>query len=73
MRTVTISHETMIMIRQQARLPFKQTATRQHDGTWLLHLSDEVYEKLESVQLDNESIDDAIQRALRALSGMMDN
>lgn len=47
MRTIRVSDVTYRAIAELALLPFRSTATRQPDGTWLVPVEDDTYERLD--------------------------
>lgn len=61
---VTISQQTMDAIRAAAHGLFKQTATKNVDGTFTLSLEDDVFKSLNELALTGETPDDTIFRAL---------
>ena len=64
MKTIKVSDATCRAIAELALLPFRSTAIRQSDGTWLLPLEDETWEALQGQRLPGESDEDAIQRLI---------
>ena len=69
MRTIRVSDVTYRAIAALAVLPFRSTATRQPDGTWLVPVDDDVYEGLEAHRFPGESHDDTIQRLIHRYHG----
>ena len=62
-----------IAIAAEAILPFRSTATRQPDGTWLVPVEDDVWDMVQRLRLAGESDDDAIMRAIRDHQGKKPN
>ena len=56
-----------------AILPFRSNATRQDDGTWLLPIDDEVWQRVEDKRLPDESHDDTLTRIIREYRGLKPN
>lgn len=69
MKTINVSDATYRAIADAAVLPFRSTATRQPDGSWLVPIEDGTWEALERQRLTGESDDDAIQRLIRRHRG----
>ena len=69
MKVIRVSDATWRMIAEMAILPFGSTATRQPDGTWLVPVQDDTWERLEQHRLPGESDDDVLARVLRAARG----
>lgn len=64
MRTIRVSDVTYRAIAELAILPFRSTATRQLDGTWLVPIEEDTYARLEAHRLPGESDDDTLQRVI---------
>ncbi len=73
MKTIVISNATYWAIADIAILPFRSTAAKQPDGTWLVPVSDEVWHRLEDHRLAGESDDDLVQRFIRSHRGQRPN
>lgn len=69
MKSVRISDATYRAIADLAILPFRSTATRQADGTWMVPLSGETWNRLQARRLPDEDDDDLIQRIIRNYRG----
>jgi len=69
MKTIRLSDATHRALMEQALLPFQPTGARQPDGTWLVPVSDETWDRLEAQRLAGESDDDLVMRVLRAYEG----
>ena len=72
-KTIRVSDATYRAIAGEAILPFCSTAARQPDGSWLVPVSDDVWEMLQQVRLAGETDDDAILRAIREYHGKKPN
>jgi hypothetical protein len=72
-KTIRVSDATYRANAGEAILPFRSTATRQADGTWLVPVSDEVWEMVQRLRLAGESDDDAVMRAIRDYHGQKSN
>ncbi len=70
MKTIRISSETLQAIRDLAILPFRTNATQHDDGTWLVPLDDDVWQRLHDMQLPAESMDDTLTRIIRSYRGL---
>lgn len=66
MKTISMSDAAYHAVAELATLPFRWTGARQPDGTWIVPVEDETYERLEQHRLPNESDDDLVQRLIRA-------
>ncbi len=55
MKTIKVRDATYRAIAEAALLPFRSTATRRPDGTWLVPVEDDTYERLEAHRLPGES------------------
>ena len=64
MNTIKVSDATYRAIAEAALLPFRSTATRQPDGTWMVPIEDDTYERLEAHRLPGENDDDTVQRLI---------
>jgi hypothetical protein len=60
MKRIRISEATYRMIAEAAVLPFRSTGQRQPDGTWLVPVQDDTYERLQQHRQPGETEDDAI-------------
>lgn len=69
MKTLRVSDATYHAIAGLALLPFRSTAVRQPDGTWLVPVEDETYDRLQQSCLPGESDDDALQRLIHHYRG----
>lgn len=69
MPSIRVSDPTYRAIAQLAILPFRSTATRQPDNTWLVPVDPDVHAAIEAQRLPGESNDDAIQRLLHQHQG----
>ena len=81
MRLMRVSDATWHMLAGMAILPFRSTGTRQPDGSWLVPVEDDTWERLEQHRLAGESRacpraglqpdpgDDVVARVLRAARG----
>ena len=69
MKTIVMSDATYRAIASLAVLPFHSTGERQPDGSWLVPIDDEDYERIQSHRLAGESDDDTIQRLIHAYRG----
>jgi len=65
MKTIRITSETLQAIRDLAILPFRANATQQDDGTWIVPLDDDVWQRLHDMQLPAETMDDTLTRIIR--------
>lgn len=66
MKTISMSDAAYRAVAELATLPFRWTGTRQPDGSWLVPVEDDTYERLEQHRLPGESDDDLVQRLIRA-------
>jgi hypothetical protein len=69
MKRVRISNATYRRIAAAAILPFRATGERQPDGSWLVPLEDDTYERLQQQRQPGESDDDAIIRIIQSYQG----
>jgi hypothetical protein len=69
MKTINVSDATYRAIVEAATLPFHSTGTRQADGTWLVPIADDTWERLRSQQLPGETCDDTLMRIVRRHRG----
>lgn len=69
MRTLRVSDGTYRMIMSAAIAPFRSTAARQGDGSWLVPVDDEVFSEVRRRQFAGESDDDTIQRIIHCDHG----
>jgi hypothetical protein len=65
MKAIRITTETLQAIRDLAILPFRSDATQQDDGTWLVPLDDDVWQRLRDMKLPAETMDDTLTRIIR--------
>ena len=65
MKTIRVSDSTYRAIAEAATLPFRSTGTRQPDGTWLVPVGDDSWQRIRAHQLPGESDDDTIMRLIR--------
>jgi hypothetical protein len=73
MKTIRVTNDTLRAIADLAILPFRSNATRQDDGTWLLPLDDEVWQRIEDRRLPDESHDGTLIRIIREYRGFKSN
>lgn len=66
MKTMSMSDATYRAVAELATLPFRWTGARQPDGSWLVPVEDDTYERLQQHRLPGESDDDLVQRLIRA-------
>ena len=69
MKTIVLSDATYRAIASLAVLPFQSTAERQAEGSWLVPIDDETYERIQTHRLAGESDDDTIQRLIHVYRG----
>lgn len=69
MKIVNMSDATYRAVAELATLPFRWTGARQPDGSWLVPVEDETYDRLQRHRLPGESDDDLLQRLMRAWRG----
>ncbi len=69
MKTIRLSEATMRALANLAILPFRQTAIRQPDGSYLAPIDDDVRQRLQAIRLPGESDEDTIQRVIHAHKG----
>ena len=69
MKHIRISDAAYRMIAEAAVLPFRSTAQRQPDGTWLVQVEDDTYERLQQHRQPDETDDDAIIRIIHTCHG----
>lgn len=72
-RTITLSDATYRAIAEEAILPFRSTATRQQDGSWLVPIADDTWERLQQHRLPGESDDDVVMRLISQYRGHKPN
>ena len=70
MKTIRITSESLQAIRDMAILPFRSNATQQDDGTWLVPLDNDVWQRLHDMQLPAETMDDTLTRIIRGYRGL---
>jgi hypothetical protein len=68
-KTLRLSDAALRSIEELAILPFRQEGTRQPDGTWLIPVEPDTWERLERHRFPGESDDDLVQRILRNYRG----
>ena len=73
MKTIRVTNDTLRAIADLAILPFRSNAIRQDDGTWLLPVDDEVWQRIEDKRLAAESHDDTLTRIIREYRGLKPN
>ena len=73
MKTIEVSDATYRAIADEAILPFRSTATRRADGSWLVPVDDDTWEALQKERLPDESDDDAVLRLIRRHRGQKPN
>jgi hypothetical protein len=69
MKTIKVSDATYRAIVEEATLPFHSTGTRQSDGTWLVPIADDTWERLRRQQLPGETDDNTVMRIVRRHRG----
>ncbi|GER08849.1 hypothetical protein GCM10007972_24690 [Iodidimonas muriae] len=69
MKIIKVSDATYRAIAEAAVLPFRSTGTRQPDGTWLVPIEDDNWERIEAHRLPGETDDDTIQRVIHVNRG----
>lgn len=72
-RTITVSDATYRAIAEEAILPFRSTATRQQDGSWLVPIADDTWERLQQHRLPGETDDDVVMRLISQYRGHKPN
>ena len=70
MKTIRITSDTLRAIRDLAILPFRSNATQEGDGTWLVPLDEDVWQRLHEMQFPAESMDDTLTRIIRNYRGL---
>jgi hypothetical protein len=73
MKTIHVSDATYRAIAEEAILPFRSTATRQADGSWLVPIADDTWDALQKKRLPDESDDDTVLRIIRRHRGQKPN
>ncbi|MCB1502173.1 MAG: hypothetical protein KDK07_20715 [Bauldia sp.] len=73
MKTIRVTEATYHAIAAAATFPFQSTGERQADGTWLVPIEDETFERLDAHRLPSESDEDVVLRMLRAYLGRKPN
>jgi hypothetical protein len=73
MKTIKVSEETYRAIAEEAILPFRATGTRQPDGSWLVPIDDETWDRIQRERLPGESDDDTVMRVIRHYRGQQPN
>jgi hypothetical protein len=69
MKWLHVSETTHRAIAEAAIYPYHETGRRQADGSWLIPMGDEVFERLDEERLYGESDDDLIMRIIREHRG----
>ena len=69
MKTIILSDATYRALADLAILPFLSTGKRQPDGSWLVPIEDETYERIQNARLAGETDDDTLQRLIHAYRG----
>ena len=69
MKHLRISDASYRMIAEAAILPFHAAGERQPDGSWLVPVEDDTFERLQQHRLPGERDDDIIQRIIRRHRG----
>ena len=64
MKRIRISDATYRMIAEAAVLPFRSTGQRQPDGTWLVPVEDDTYERLQQHRQPGETDDVVVSRII---------
>jgi hypothetical protein len=65
MKWIHVSETTHRALADAAIYPWRETGRRQADGSWLIPMGDEVFERLDEERLYGESDDDLIMRIIR--------
>ena len=73
MKTIRLTDAANHAIAAAATFPFQLTGERQVDGTWLVPIEDETFERLDSHRLSGESDEDVVLRMFRAYRGQKPN
>ena len=73
MKRIRISELTYRTIADAAVLPFRSTGQRQPDGTWLVPVEEDTYERLQRHRQPGETDDDAIIRLIHIHQGRSTN
>ena len=73
MKTIRVTNDTLRAIADLAILPFRCSATRQDDGTWLMPVDEGVWQRLQEKRLPPESLDDTLTRIIREYRGLKPN
>jgi len=73
MKMIKVSDATYRAIAEETIAPFHSTGTREPDGSWLVPLADDTWERLQMVRHKGESDDDTIMRIIRQRRGQKPN
>lgn len=73
MKTINVSDATYRAIAEEAILPFRSTAIRQADGSWLVPIADDTWDALQKDRLPNDIDDGAVMRIIRRHRGQKPN
>ena len=69
MKWIRISDTAHRAIAEATIYPCHETGQRQADGSWLVPMSNEVYQRLDEVRIDGECDDDLIMWIIRQHRG----
>jgi hypothetical protein len=69
MPRIRLRDSTYQALRALARGVFRQTAERQPDGSWLVPLADDTWDRLAAQRLPGESDDDVVARVIHVTGG----
>jgi hypothetical protein len=69
MRRIHLRDGTYQALRGLALGAFRQTAERQPDGSWLVPLADDTWDRLAAQRLPGESDDDVVARVIHLTKG----
>ncbi|HZP21441.1 MAG TPA: hypothetical protein VFB16_14695 [Bauldia sp.] len=73
MKTIRLTDSTYQALAAAAEFEFRSTGERQPDGTWLVALEDDTYERLDSHRFAGESGVGVVLRVLNACQGRRPN
>lgn len=68
-KAIRINDATYRALASIAILPFRSTGVRQNDGTWLVPVEEDTWERIEDQRLAGESDDDTVARLIRQYQG----
>ena len=66
MMRVRVNEITYNLIRSAAEHEFVSTADRLPGGDWLVPIGEDIYERIQEVAFEGESLDDTLQRVMSA-------